>query len=499
MTSTFARLLLVDDDRAFLDILTDRLREGGYFVDATSDGADALRRAQAGTYDVALLDLVMPGLGGLDLGDRIKAASPDTEVLILTGHADLDSAIEGIKHRVFDYLEKSSLDITRLGGVIKDATEKSRLSRANRELQARVAEMNRRLQALVDVSARLAAEPHQDRLLETLVRAARELMRSEASRALLFARTHGEGWVIEAGAGDGVESVKGARLRVGEGLARAAAESGQPVVTNIAKQDPRYSPRCDEMRTRLPGYLAAPMRLGTITGALVVAGCAEGEYTPEDQQLLFALARQGAAALVNATAQEQAVNFFTHVSDILISCLETMDVFYPGHSRGTAALADMVTRRLGLSDAERRSVHYAALLHDIGKVMVDPAVLHSKGPIDEKGRLAMQQHPALGIQLLKPITLWEDILPMIHSHHERWDGGGYPMGHRGEDIPLGARVIAVAESFDAMTRKTPHGKHRTPDEGLAELERCGGTQFDPRIVRLFVAEYRERRDQIPAT
>ena len=499
MTSPGARVLLVDDDRNFLGIITDTLREGGYSVDATSDPAEALRRAEAAAYDVALLDLVMPGMTGLELGDRIKAASPDTEVLILTGHADLDSAIQGIKHRVFDYLEKTNLDIARLDKVIKDATVRSRLTRANRELQERVAEMNRRLQALVDVSARLAAEPHQDRVLETLVRAARELMRSEASRALIFARTHGEGWVIEAGAGEGVEAVRGARLQASEGLARAAAESGQPVVAAIAKQDPRYSPRCDDMRTRLPGYLAAPMRLGAVTGALVVAGRAEGEYSVEDQQLLFALARQGAAALQNALAQEQSVNFFTHVSDILISCLETMDVFYPGHSRGTAALADMVTRRLGLSDAERRSVHYAALLHDIGKVMVDPVVLRSTGPIDEAGRKAMREHPILGAQILKPITLWEDILPMIHSHHERWDGDGYPLGQKGEEIPLGARVIAVAESFDAMTRVTPHGKNRSPDEGLTELEACAGTQFDPRIVRFFVAEYRARRHQIPAS
>jgi putative nucleotidyltransferase with HDIG domain len=497
MNSTPARILVVDDDRSFLDVLTDTLRESGYTVDATTDGAEALRRAQAGTHDVALLDLIMPGTGGLELGDRVKAASPDTEVLILTGHADLDSAIQGIQHRVFDYIEKTKLDIPRLAQVIKDATERSRLTRANRKLQERVAEMNRRLQALVDVSARLAAEPHQDRLLETLVRAARELMRSEASRALLFARTHGEGWVIESGAGDGVESVKGARLRAGEGLARAAAESGQPVVAGIAKQDSRYSHRCDEMRTRLPGYLAAPMRLGTITGALVVAGATEGEYTPEDQQLLFALARQGAAALENATAQANAVNFFTHTSDILVNCLEAMDVFYPGHSRGVAALADMVTRRLGMSDVERRSVHYASLLHDIGKMMIDPEVLRQKGPITAEARKAMEAHPALGMQLLKPITLWDDVLPIIHSHHERWDGGGYPMGQKGEEIPIGARVIAIADAFDAMTRVTPHGKHRSADEALVELEGCAGAQFDPRIVRLFVAEYRERRHQIP--
>jgi putative nucleotidyltransferase with HDIG domain len=499
MSSSPARVLVVDDDRSFLSIVTDTLREGGHHVDATSDPADALRRAESGQYDVALLDLVMPTMTGLELGDRVKAASPDTEVLILTGHADLDSAIKGIHHRVFDFLEKTGLDVERLGRVITEATERSRLTRANRELQARVAEMNRKLQALVDVSARLAAEPHQDRVLETLVRAARELMRSEASRALLFARTHGEGWVIESGIGDGVESVKGARLRSGEGLALVAAESGQPVATSRARQDPRYSPRCDDMRTRLPGYLAAPMRLGTVVGALVVGGREDGEYPPEDQQLLFALARQGAAALDHAAAQEHADNFFTHTSDILVTCLDKMDIFYPGHSRGTAALADMVTRRLGLSDAERRSVHYAALLHDIGKVLLDPEVLRSSGPISPENRLALQEHPALGMQILKSITVWEDVLPMIHSHHERWDGGGYPLGQKGEEIPLGARVIAVAEVFDAMTRTTPHGKQRTPEEALAELERCAGTQFDPKIVRFFVAEYRQRRDQIPAT
>ena len=99
--------------------------------------------------------------------------------------------------------------------------------------------------------------------------------------------------------------------------------------------------------------------------------------------------------------------------------------------------------------------------------------------------------------MLRPITLWEDILPIIHGHHERWDGRGYPAGLAGEDIPLGARVVAVADVFDAMTRKTPYGPSRTPGEALAELEAFAGTQFDPRVVRLFVAEYRRRGEQIP--
>jgi hypothetical protein len=103
------------------------------------------------------------------------------------------------------------------------------------------------------------------------------------------------------------------------------------------------------------------------------------------------------------------------------------------------------------------------------------------------------------VEMLRPITLWRDILPIIHGHHERWDGNGYPAGLAGEDIPLGARVVAVAEVFDAMTRDTPYGPKRTPAEAIAELEAFAGSQFDPRVVRLFVAEYRQRSEQIPTS
>ena len=102
-------------------------------------------------------------------------------------------------------------------------------------------------------------------------------------------------------------------------------------------------------------------------------------------------------------------------------------------------------------------MHFGALLHDIGKIMVDPAILKAEGGLTEDERRAHPAAPGLGLELLKPITLWEEILPIIHAHHERWDGKGYPRGLAGEEIPLGARVVAVADAFDAMTRAQPHG------------------------------------------
>jgi putative nucleotidyltransferase with HDIG domain len=226
-----------------------------------------------------------------------------------------------------------------------------------------------------------------------------------------------------------------------------------------------------------------------VKGALILAGRPAKPFGPGDTSVLGILARQSAVGIDNAIAHERAINFFTHISDILVLCLERQDHFSPGHSRRVAALADMLTRRMGMSDVERRHTHFAALLHDIGKIMLDPSALKEEAYETEQGLLVMQQHPALGVELLRPVTVWEDVLPVIHAHHERWDGAGYPAGLAGEDIPLGARIVAVAEAFDTMTREVSYGVRRTPEAALAELEACAGTQFDPRLVRLFVAEY----------
>jgi putative nucleotidyltransferase with HDIG domain len=486
MPSVPARVVIVDDDPAFLSMLVDLLEESGHEVQAHTEPGAALRRVEQDVYDVALLDLVMPGIGGLELGDKIKALSPDTEILILTGYADLQSAVDGIRHGIFDYLDKSQIDHARLERSVRDAAARARLARQNRELRLRLQVTNRQLRSLLDVTAALAAEPHQDRLLESLVRAARDLARAGAARVLLLEKTLG-GYVIEAAAGDGAAGLVGARLQAGEGLATLAAETDGPVLVLRPAEHPRYSPRCDAVGATAPTFLAVPLRHGDIFGSLVVAG-RDTEFGREDGEMLAALARQGAVSLANARSQERAVNFFTHVSDMLVSFLEQKDVHYPGHSRRVAALAGMVTRRMGMSDAERRDVHFAALLHDIGKLLVSPDVLYAPGPPTEATLAALREHPTLALQLLRPISLWEDLLPIIHSHHERWDGKGYPLGLSGEEIPVGARIVAVADAFDAMTRSTPHGQERSGEAALAELEACAGTQFDPRIVRLFVAE-----------
>ena len=495
MESAPTRVLVVDDEPAFAQVVAEVLMERGYHVVSTDDPDRAQKTVDEGC-DAALLDLKMPRVSGLELAGRLKSHDPDLQVVILTGHGDMESAVQGIQQGIFDFVSKADIDMRRLERTVRGAAERTRLARTNRELVARLTETNTRLTALQGASTALSGEPHQDRVLERLARAARELCGAATSRAILFTPGHSSEIVVSAAAGDGAKTLIGARVKPNEGVAATAASENRVAAGPDLARHPGYSRRVDEMPTHLPGFIAAPLRHGAIRGALLVAGRGRGAFSPEDEKLLAALAVQGAVALENAANQERFANFFTHASDMLVNVLEQLDVWYRGHSRATAALADMITRRLGMTPDERRDVHYAALLHDIGKVMVPGDVLRADHKSTPGEMEQLRKHPAYGMEILKPIMIWEPILPIVHLHHEWWDGRGYPLGLGGEQIPIGARVVAVAEAFDAMTRRTPHRNPRTPDEALAELEAFAGTQFDPRIVRLFVAEYRQHADHL---
>jgi len=132
-----------------------------------------------------------------------------------------------------------------------------------------------------------------------------------------------------------------------------------------------------------------------------------------------------------------------------------------------------------------------ALLHDVGKLVVPSGVLLKCGPLTEEELRLMRRHPAAGARMLRTLGAPETILPLVLHHHERWDGDGYPTGRRGDDIPLEARVLCIADSFDAMTSTRPYRASWTPDKALEELERCAGTQFDPELVGAFASAWSE--------
>jgi len=169
----------------------------------------------------------------------------------------------------------------------------------------------------------------------------------------------------------------------------------------------------------------------------------------------------------------------------LMRMIEVRDTGISRHSHAVSDLATAIAQQLGIEPKSILALGTAALLHDIGKIAIPDALLHNKGPLSSTERTLVQQHPELGEKILEISPFLQELLPAIRHHHERWDGAGYPDRLSGERIPLEARIIAVAEAYDAMLVDRAYQVGRSPGEALAELQRCAGTQFDPKIVQAF--------------
>ena len=170
----------------------------------------------------------------------------------------------------------------------------------------------------------------------------------------------------------------------------------------------------------------------------------------------------------------------------LVSTLEAKDKYTSGHSRRVTEYTLMIGRTMGLSTPELEKLEWAGLLHDIGKIGIRLEALNKPIKITHEEHEMFKDHAVMGKQILESIHFLRDIIPLVYHHHEWYDGSGYPEGIEGEHIPLGARILTVADSYDAMVSDRPYRKAMSGSEAIAELRRFTGTQFDPEIVNVFI-------------
>jgi diguanylate cyclase (GGDEF)-like protein len=171
----------------------------------------------------------------------------------------------------------------------------------------------------------------------------------------------------------------------------------------------------------------------------------------------------------------------------LAKAVDARDVYTGSHSERVGALAARIAQRLGIDEPQVELTRLAGSLHDLGKLAIPEEILRKAGALNESERLVLQRHPQIGYRMLESLGV-EPIADWVLHHHERWDGAGYPDRLRGEEIPLGARIIFVADAFDAMTSERVYSEAVSERDALAELERCAGTQFDPAVVEAFSQE-----------
>ena len=237
---------------------------------------------------------------------------------------------------------------------------------------------------------------------------------------------------------------------------------------------------------------AGPMLVAPITwdpdgvAAILAAGAADWRITPRHLRLSQGLADMASLALGNAHRFAHMEKGFLETVEVLANALEAKDSYTHGHAHLVAEVAVSVGREMGVDEEDLRVLELAGVFHDIGKIGIGSEVLGKTGALNEVEWAEMRRHPAIGEQIMAPVEFLQPVRPLIRSHHERWDGGGYPDGLRGEEIPLGARIVALCDAWHAMTSDRPYRRALPEKEAIRRLREAAGTQFDPAVVEAFL-------------
>lgn len=329
--SDAARVLIVDDDYTIQHLLSLVLRND-FRVAEVGSGEEAIAFLSQASVDVVLVDKNLPGMSGLDLLRHIKKCDAEIEVIVITGYASLESALEALRLGAYDYLQKPFDDISIVKGKVTLAAEKRYLQEERKKLIDQIKTSN--------VELRSANEQLQTRHFETLTS--------------------------------------------------------------------------------------------------------------------------------------------------MITALEARDLYTKGHSERVAKLAKRIAQKMGFGADQISYIREGALLHDLGKIGIRESILNGRGELTTEEFRHIQTHPLIGSSIIGKMESYKHLIPMIRHHHERWDGSGYPDGLVGDQAPIGARIIAVADSFDAMTSERTYRKPLSFRDALKTVLRLSGTLLDPQVVKAFI-------------
>jgi putative nucleotidyltransferase with HDIG domain len=469
-----ARILVVDDERSILSLVQTLLEPHDIECIALDDPAEAVSALSREPVDILICDARLSGTSTADPVAEARRVDPATAIILTTSHRPIGRQSQSFDERIYDCLKKP-FEMGRLPTIVAHALERRRLLRENEELRSVVA-MHR---------IRYAVDAYLDdrQGYDVFLKSAR--MAVSADRSGLYAGQAGGATVLELGTGISSDD---RRSDLGRTVARRVIDTGSTL------NFPDSHGNGIGLPPGVHSVMAVPVRdeQDEVAGALVVMR----ERSPwrmngEELRVLDGLSQEAARLMRQSGAipsrerphEEPTVDMLQR----LVSQLDRLVHEPAGHSLRIADFALRLAAEIGLPVRERVTLRTAALLHDIGKVAVREAVLLKPGPLTESERYEVERHVDVGRAILEGLGLEEDVVRMVHAHHERFNGSGYPDGLAGEDIPLGARILAIADTLEAMTFPRPYREALTYDDVVGEISRRNAVKFDPRVVRAFLA------------
>src|SRR5690554_5473366 len=475
------RILIVDDERMIREVLADFLSLEGFDVETAEDGEAALAELSRNDYDLVLTDLKMPKMGGIQLLEAIRSSMPHIVVVIMTGFGTIETAISAMKRGAYDYILKP-FKVDEVIFTLRRGFDKQKLTAENLRLKETL--------SLFKVSEAIAASLSLDQIVGTIIDTA--LQELSADLVSVF---------LDDGSGELVERERLYRLET-EDSRRVSGFNLEAISEYFSEDRPLlvHGTDADAFIERAEGseplvsLMITPLRVkGSMIGFLALASFRKTHRFDEGQRkLLHLVAGRAAAAIENANLYRDLQATFQQTIRGLASAIDKLDRYTAGHSERVAAYAQILAIKLGLPEDEIEIVRQAALMHDIGKIGC-VMNLNKPGKLTPAEYEDFQKHAVYGREILEPIEFLAPLIPGVHLHHERWDGLGYPVGLKAQEIPLIARIISVADTYDAMTSDRAYRRALPHQVAYKEIERCSGSQFDPDVGHPFLEAIEEVR------
>jgi response regulator RpfG family c-di-GMP phosphodiesterase len=488
-----ARILVVDDERVIREILAEFLALEGFSVHTVEDGEKALTELRLNPYDLLITDLKMPRLSGLQLLEKIEQERLGVLTVLMTGFGTVETAIEAMKKGAYDYLLKP-FKVEEVIHVVERALYRQRLQTENIRLREAL--------TIYKVSEAIALSHDIEHILDVVLRAALDEVKADvATLHLRDPRSgHYEERVKIVAATDTGTLANGGLPSPAFGMMMEQFALGQPILAHGGKASRFFTE--SSAPAELSSFVAVPLQVrANMVGVLNVFSFTPGKKFDEGhRKMLAVLASRAASAIDNARlygelrhsnddltrANMSLEEMFQQTVAGFAQALEESDMYTRGHSERVAVYSEILARGLTLPDAEIRRIVQAGVMHDVGKIGVRYDMLNKPGKLTPEEVAVFRQHPEKGKRILEPVPCLHPLIDGCWCHHEWYDGGGYPRGLAGDQIPLVGRVVAIADAYDAMTSDRAYRRALPHEVAIGEIERCAGTQFDPELSDAFV-------------
>jgi putative nucleotidyltransferase with HDIG domain len=351
-------------------------------------------------------------------------------------------------------LDRNVKEIGKMNAELREYAAKTEAS--NVELERRLKE----LMTLQEASKTITSSLDLDDTLQAIVRMTGEIFHSSSCAIRLLDE----------------ETQEMRTLSAASSVATCAVEPGAPPAES------------GKAAGSLKSFLGVPLKIGNrVIGYFELGSLDEGAFSSDDRRVLQVLAGQAAIAIENARLFENTQQTYYETIRSLAQALEARDACTQGHSERVTRYALEMAKEMGLSDHSIKMTRYAGLLHDIGKIGIPDSILHKRQKLTDEDWEAIRSHPLFGDSILGPLKFLQEAQAIVLRHHECYDGSGYPGQLNGDEIPLEARIIAVADAYDAMTSDRPYRQAMDHQTAMGEVKKASGCQFDPVVVNAFLS------------